>query len=171
MKMVSRVERGAFAPFDLKKIRKFDKKTDKIHLAESTFRLACEYFDASAFLLQRKTHLMPVILTNISFSCELFLKALLYGYNIDFENVHGLNNLFQKLPDAEKDYIENNIAIENKEIEFKLCLKEQNDAFVVYRYMNEAKAITANPKFLFAFAHILKFVYESCVEESNKSQK
>jgi hypothetical protein len=37
--------------------------------------------------------------------------------------------------------------------------------------MCEAKAMSANPVFLFAFAHILKFVYESLVRENGKDEE
>ena len=171
MDLVSREESGDFAPFDLTKTPKFDKRTDKILLAISTFRLANEYFEAATFLLKQKIHLMPVILTNIAFSCELYLKALLHGYGTDFGNTHGLKNLFEKLPSDIKDYVAQNIAIDNRKTEFPLCLAEQNEAFITYRYMNEAKSITAHPVFLFAFAHILKFVYEMLTEEHSESQK
>ena len=79
-----------------------------------------------------------------------------------------MKDLFEKLPEDIQSYIANNIAIENREYEFPLCLAEQNTAFVTYRYMNEAKRIAAHPIFLFAFAHILQFVYETLTEESNE---
>lgn len=170
MNLVSREDNEHFAPFDLTKTPKFDKKADKVQLAISTFRIANNYFEAAQTLL-KSIHLMPVILTNISFACELYLKALLHGYNIDFGNTHGLKGLFLKLPEEIRIYISGNIAIDNRETEFDLCLTEQNEAFVVYRYMNEAKTITANPIFLFAFAHILKFVYESLIAEHSKTQE
>jgi hypothetical protein len=37
--------------------------------------------------------------------------------------------------------------------------------------MCEAKAITGNLRFLLAFAHILKFVYETLDEENNRSKE
>lgn len=170
MKLVSREEKGEFAPFDPAKTPKFDKKADKVELAISTFRLANDYFEAADFLLKQKIHLMPVILTNIAFSCELYLKALLHGYGTDFGNTHELKDLFEKLPSEIKGYVAQHIAIDNRETEFTLCLTEQNKAFETYRYMNEAKSITAHPVFLFAFAHILKFVYEALTEEHSRTQ-
>lgn len=164
MNIVTR-EESVFAPFDLTKTRKFDRTTDKVQLAIKTYDLANNYYEAAKILIKKHIELMPVILTNISFSCELYLKALLYGYNTDFGNVHGLKDLFEKLPKSEQDYISQNIAIENRDKEFHLCLAEQNKAFVEYRYMNEVKAITAHPIFLFAFADILKFVSKSLIEE------
>ncbi|WP_300712896.1 HEPN domain-containing protein [uncultured Acetatifactor sp.] len=114
---------------------------------------------------------MPVTLANVAFSCELFLKAILYGFGVDFSKTHGLKGLFEKLPQNEQEYISKNIGIENREKEFYLCLKEQDQAFPEYRYMCEAKAMSANPVFLFAFAHILKFVYESLVRENGKDEE
>ena len=172
MNIVSREEciehSTGFAPFDLTKTLKFDRKTEKVELAVRTYDLANIYFSAARVLLDKSIEYMPVVLTNISFACELYLKALLYGYNTDLSNIHGLKDLFEKLPEDIQSYIANNIAIENREYEFPLCLAEQNTAFVTYRYMNEAKRIAAHPIFLFAFAHILQFVYETLTEESNE---
>lgn len=158
---------NGFAPFDLSKTRKFDRNTDKQALCKNFYKSASLYYDAARYLLVN-LDLMPVTLSNIAFSCELFLKAILYGFGIDFNNTHGLKNLFELLPKSERTYIANNIAIKDREKEFPLCLNEQNSAFIEYRYMCEAKAITSNPVFLFAFADILKFVYESLVKENAK---
>ena len=171
MNLISRDESGGFAPFDLTKTQKFDRKTDKVKLAINSYELANKYFDAATLLFNKSFEYMPVVLTNISFSCELYLKALLHGYGTDFGNTHGLKNLFDKLPNDIKDYVSQNIAIENREREFAPCLAEQNEAFVTYRYMNEVKSITAHPVFLFAFAHILKFVYEALTEEHRQTQE
>lgn len=160
-------ESAVFAPFDLVITPKFDKNTDKVKLAVNSYELANLYFVAASLLINNSLELMPVILSNVSFSCELYLKALLFGYEIDFGNTHGLKNLFDKLPLDIKDYISWNIDIDNREREFELCLAELNEAFVTYRYMNEVKSIAANPRFLFAFAHILKYVYETLTEEQN----
>lgn len=160
-------ESAAFAPFDLVITPKFDKNTDKVKLAVNSYELANLYFVAASLLIKNSLELMPVILSNVSFSCELYLKALLFGYEIDFGNTHGLKNLFDKLPLNIKEYISRNIDIDNREREFELCLAEQNEAFVTYRYMNEVKSIAANPRFLFAFAHILKYVYETLTEKQN----
>jgi HEPN domain-containing protein len=154
-----------FAPFDLKKSRKYNRNTDQLALCKSFYELASAYYDVARHTFPC-FEWMPVTLSNAAFSCELFLKSLLYGFGIDFKNTHGLKNLFEFLPQSEQSYIEENIAIENREREFQLCLREQSDAFVEYRYMCEAKAITGNPLFLLAFADILKFVYESLVKEN-----
>lgn len=158
-----------FAPFDLSKTRKFDRKKDQDSLRKSFYKLGVQYFEVSCFTI-KNSNWMPVTLANVAFSCELLLKAILYGFGVDFSKTHGLKGLFEKLPQNEQEYISKNIAIENKEKEFYLCRQEQDQAFPEYRYMCEAKAMSANPKFLFAFAHILKFVYESLVSENEKGR-
>ena len=171
MNLISRDESDGFAPFDLTKTPRFDRKADKVKLAIRSYELANKYFDAAMLLFNKSFEYMPVVLINISFSCELYLKALLHGYGTDFGNTHGLKNLFDQLPNDIKDYVSQNIEIENREREFALCLAEHNEAFVTYRYMNEVKSITAPPVFLFAFAHILKFVYEALTEEYRETQE
>jgi HEPN domain-containing protein len=168
MNLVERNDKAGFAPFDLSQTPKFDRSADKVELAIRSYDIASKYFIAAKLLFEKSFEYMPVVLTNIAFSCELYLKALLCGCNIDFGNTHGLKFLFDKLPRNIQDYVAQNIAIENRETEFALCLAEQNDAFITYRYMNEVKSITAHPVFLFAFAHILKFVYEALAEEQDK---
>ena len=159
-----------FAPFDLSKTRKFDRKKDQDSLRKSFYKLGVQYFEVSCFTI-RNLNWMPVTLANVAFSCELLLKAILYGFGVDFSKTHGLKGLFEKLPQDEQEYISKNITIENREKAFYLCLQEQDQAFPEYRYMCEAKAMSANPKFLFAFAHILKFVYESLVRENEKNEE
>lgn len=159
-----------FAPFDLSKTRKFDRKKDQGSLRKSFYKLGVQYFEVSCFTI-KNLNWMPVTLANVAFSCELLLKAILYGFGVVFSKTHGLKGLFEKLPQNEQEYISKNIAIENRETEFYLCLQEQDQAFPEYRYMCEAKTMSANPKFLFAFAHILKFVYESLVRENEKNEE
>ena len=159
------ISEDCFAPFDLSKTRKFDRKKDQESLRKSFYKLGVQYFEVSCFTI-KNLNWMPVTLANVAFSCELLLKAILYGFGVDFSKTHGLKGLFEKLPQNEQEYISKNIAIREKE--FYICLQEQDQAFPEYRYMCEAKAMSANPKFLFAFAHILKFVYESLVRENEK---
>ena len=55
---------------------------------------------------------------------RMLLKAILYGFGVDFSKTHGLKGLFEKLPQNEQEYISKNIAIENREKEFYLYLQE-----------------------------------------------
>lgn len=150
-------------PFNLAEIQKYDETNDKLKLRGNFFKLGKKYFEA-ATLIFPNFELMDVTLANISFSCELLLKAILFGFNKDFKKIHKLNELFKLLPESERNYIKENIAIDRKK-EFDLCLQEQDNAFAQYRYLCEAKSIAGNYQFLFAFAHILIFVYESLEKE------
>ena len=52
MSVTSKIENESFAPFDIAKTRKFNRKTDKDELAVNTYKLACEYFDAATILFK-----------------------------------------------------------------------------------------------------------------------
>ena len=156
------------APFDLAKTPKYNKQTDQEHLSKNFYKLALQYYEVSLYTLSKPAWI-SVTMANAAFACELLLKALLYGFGISFGNIHGLQDLFKLLPKREQDYIADNIAIENREREFSLCLSEQNKAFTEYRYMCEAKAMVGNPRFLLAFADILKFVYQALAKENGKT--
>lgn len=86
MNLISRDESGGFAPIRPYKKQKLDRKTDKGNLAINSYDLANKYFDASTLLFKKSFEFIPVVLTNISFSCELYLKALLHVYGTDFGN-------------------------------------------------------------------------------------
>lgn len=90
-----------------------------------------------------------LICTNIAFSCELFLKSILFEKEIDCRKEHDLYKLYNLLPTENKKVIKKlhksgNI---NKE-SFELNLKEVGKAFVVLRYAYEKKRIAYNLQFL-----------------------
>lgn len=154
---------------DLVKTRESCNKQDHRKLCKSFYDLASLYFEVA-----RHTSLNfkwePVTLSNAAFSCELFLKSLLYGFETKFNNIHELERLFKLLPTDVQDYIAQNIAIENRDTEFPLRLHEQNRAFEIYRYMSELKGIIGDPIFLLAFADILKFICNRLFIEDTKSE-
>lgn len=146
---------------------------DQVQLSQSMYRSAYEYYDASKILRKDLKYLL-VALTNTAFSCELYLKAMLIGFGTDYldrnliTDRHNIEDLFTLLPLSEQNYIKNNIAL--KDItEFDLLLHENGNAFVVYRYACERNEICGDVNFLFAFADILKFVYERLSKENNIS--
>lgn len=149
------ISEDCFAPFDLSKTRKFDRKKDQESLRKSFYKLGVQYFEVSCFTI-KNLNWMPVTLANVAFSCELLLKAILYGFGVDFSKTHGLKGLFEKLPQNEQEYISKNIAIENREKEFYICLQEQDQAFPEYRYMCEAKAMSGKSKVLICICTYFK---------------
>lgn len=64
-----------FAPFDLSKTRKYDRKKDQESLMRSFYKLGVQYFEVSCFTIKNMDW-MPVTLANVAFSCELFLNAI-----------------------------------------------------------------------------------------------
>lgn len=98
------ISEDCFAPFDLSKTRKFDRKKDQESLRKSFYKLGVQYFEVSCFTI-KNLNWMPVTLANVAFSCELLLKAILYGFGVDFSKTHGLKGLFEKLPQNEQEYI------------------------------------------------------------------
>ena len=91
------------ANFYLKKHDKENSITDSMQLSQGYYRSADEYYMASKFLTQ-DLNFMMVALTNIAFSCELYLKALLVGFfGTDYkkekqiEDSHNIEELFKAL--------------------------------------------------------------------------
>ena len=159
------------AKFYLDKSDKSNLITDPLQLSQSMYRSANEYYKASRFLMQ-DFNFMMVALTNVAFSCELYLKSMLIGFGTDYTykkliaDRHNIEDLFKLLPSNEQDYIKNNICLKDR-TEFDLLLHENGNAFIVYRYACERKDMCGHIDFLFALADILKFVYESLAKENN----
>ena len=159
------------AEFYLNKKDKSNLITDRIQLSQSLYRSATDYYNASKMLCCNLNYFL-VALTNVAFSCELYLKAMLIGFDKDycdkceFTDPHNIEYLFRGLPKSEQKYISDNISLTEK-AEFDLLLHENGNAFVVYRYACERNDICGHTDFLFAFADILKFAYESLSKENN----
>ena len=157
------------ADFYLKKNDSKNKIEDSEQLCLSLCQSANEFFSASLYL-RDKLDLFLVAISNCAFCCELYLKAILVGYGVDYKNKaliddsHNLERLFNLLPIREREYISNHISLENKS-EFNLLLHENGNAFIVVRYACERKDITVDYRFLFLFADILKYVIECLLKE------
>lgn len=130
--------------------------TDSSLLAKATFEQADAFYYGAKIMLEATIHkvnvyikLIDVIAPNLAFSCELFMKAYLNKYNIDYQKLHLLKDLFEKLPNNAQIEIKNNVRIKDY---FDLVLLELNDAFVYYRYSHERKCHTTNLKEIFALA-------------------
>lgn len=141
-----------------------NKKTDNDALSVSCYQNASEYFDAGMLVMKLSPRLSLPIISNISFACELFMKAILYKRRIEFKKEHNLFNLFSLLPTEYQTLLHERYGdIPNKKSEdFEMELKEMGDAFVFHRYSHERKATVADFGGLAGFAHVLKAtIYES----------
>ncbi len=146
-----------------KKYNQYDKNTDHVKLSHNFYKLGTKYFD----VVQSTKHVPQwdeVTLANIAFSCELFLKAILYGYKIDFNNSHNLNNLFALLPDSERERVSKNMLHYHKD--FYQLLKDHSKAFEILRYSCELKGFMADLNFLISFAYTLRRVYDTLSEHN-----
>lgn len=129
---------------------KLNTKEDYKKIAISTYKTAVGFYIISQRCLDMiLSEYSNPICTNIAFSCELFLKSILFEKEIDCRKEHDLYKLYNLLPTENKKVIKKlhksgNI---NKQ-SFELNLKEVGKAFVVLRYAYEKKRIAYNLQFL-----------------------
>lgn len=115
-------------------------QNENVLLGEAAYGSAKKYYRAASILAKADSKLMPVICVNFAFSCELFLKAILYKHNITPEKVHSLNDLFAMLPERIQKQIKGKAVFkyESKE-DFDMILKANSNAFGFIRYAHERK--------------------------------
>ena len=120
-------------------------KTNKKDLAKSAFRNAEEFYIGAGLIFVQDIQLIQVVLVNLAFACELYLKAMLYELNVDFGRTHRIVELFRLLPEEYQKKIKENVHFKyDKEDNFHLILEEISDAFVFLRYSHERKAVVGN---------------------------
>lgn len=143
-------------------------KTDKKELAKSALRNAEQfYIGAGLILKQSSPEFMEVISVNLAFSCELYLKSILYELNIDFKKTHRISDLYKLLPEVQKNKIKKNIHFNyHEKDEFELILEEISDAFVFLRYSHERKAIVINLDGLFNISTAIMGVANDTIGET-----
>lgn len=78
-------------------------------------------------------NLIVPIITNMSFACELFLKAILKHDDIQQKKIHKLDGLFNELRDDRKSEI---VDFEDAE-EFMIKLTNISNLFEEWRYIYE----------------------------------
>ena len=96
-----------------------------------------------------------------AFTCELYLKSILYKEQISFERVHNLDELFYLLKKETQDFIEEETInglrhyAPNRKYDFKISLKDNGNAFVQTRYFYE-KNLSIDYLFLNVFVKVLE---------------
>lgn len=84
-------------------------------------------------------YFFPAII-NLSFSVELYLKALVQKYGIQYQKVHGIKGLYDDLPPIVKDTL---AAKYQKKCPYPVSLTEtlevHDQAFIKWRYAFEPK--------------------------------
>lgn len=99
-------------------------------------------------------HLIVPIITNMSFACELFLKAILKHDGMQQKKVHRLVDLFNELGADRKMEI---IGAENAE-EYMIKLTNISNLFEEWRYIYERYPSFVEYKFLCELSDRLLFI-------------
>lgn len=122
-----------------------DRPNENVLLGGAAYDSAKKYYRAASILAKADGKLMSVICVNYAFSCELFLKAILYKHNITPERMHSLKGLFDMLPDRVQKQIKAKAEFkyEAKE-DFDAVLEFNSNAFGFIRYAHERKTFGEN---------------------------
>ena len=126
-----------------------DNTSNNLFTGQQMFRHACAFSDCADFAMKaldsQKTsvewYTTPAIV-NSAFACEVYLKALLFFYNIRMKKKeHKLKELYELLPEDDKECIKREILIRYGRAwkdGFGLeRLEHISDAFVKWRYNYE----------------------------------
>ena len=76
--------------------------------------------------------LAPIV-TNITFACELYLKAIILYKQGSVKPVHSIEELFNQLDEEDKEIIKNSSKI----FDWTQFMEELDAAFVTWRYLYE----------------------------------
>ena len=152
-----------------------DNMNQTLFTCQQMFRHACAFSDCADFAKKEfdpgitnvEWYTTPAIV-NSAFACEVFLKALLLYYNIPVKNEHKLKDLYELLPQNDKEQIKQETLIKYPvgwKDGFGLeRLEHISDAFVKWRYNYEhvpgkKGSMHIDIGFLNAFRNTLRDVY------------
>ena len=112
--------------------------------------------------------MMYPCVTNYAFSCEVLLKAieLHFSPNSHHSGGHGLEQLFEGLPDSTKQQLKQDAATEGI-IDLSQFLKEHDLSFVDWRYAFENETVKADISKLSKLASVLYSYVRSLTPNSN----
>lgn len=106
----------------------------------------------------------PAFLVNLSFSCEMYLKCLLYIYNNDFNRVHNLLQLFLQLNKNIRDEIKTSYKSEiiklgyRHLLDFDYQLIQHQNVFIDWRYYYDSDSKHSIPGADYNFLKVLSLV-------------
>lgn len=113
--------------------------------------------------------------TCIAFSCELYLKALLYINGTTPSRKHDLDQLYELLDDITKDKLyrlhpKGNCPEKSLYDYFLLQIKELRKAFEIFRYEHERGSFAYNLQFLMELADALRLIaVSSCKKDASEN--
>ena len=143
---------------------------DKLLDCREMFRHACDFFLCadlckSSWKKDNEVIRQRVVpeAVNLAFSCEIFLKTLLFFNDVKYKRKHKLEDLFNELPQKYKTEIENRCLLEygalHDSFGFSL-LSNISDAFEKWRYCYEYNNLQLRIGFLYIFANALRDICE-----------
>lgn len=148
-------------------------KEDHILIADSLFKNAEEFFFASQVILKQSLNHFNVAYVNAAFSCELYLKSIIFQFKNDNVRIkeHRLYKLYKMLPLEQQIEIKNNCRLQNeKESGFDLLFQEVSEAFVFARYTHERNMVCFSLDFfnlVFAVRLCVKNLYNARIIDRN----
>lgn len=103
-------------------------------------------------------------MVNAAFSCEVFLKAILNLFAIDYKKGHGLKYLYDLLPNEEyKEYLKLSPSSGKT---FEEELEAHSEDFVAWRYYMETPGkYRMSPMFTFLLMNNLQSLSKALIEE------
>ena len=146
---------------------------DKMFDCRQMFRHACAFAECADMAMEKFRHDTADIewytepaTVNSAFACEVYLKALLYYYDIQLKKQHKIKELYEMLPDDPRDFIKQTAMVTCggtwKDAFSRDLLDNISDAFVDWRYSYESeRSMQINLGFLIAFRNALR---EACCQ-------
>lgn len=149
---------------------------DPRSIAKSLFENADSYFVASQIILRHNVehNLVPVVFMNLAFSCELFLKSILFQFKEDNERIreHKLYELYKRIPPTQQDEIK--ICYDQfpeAKTNFDLLINEVSETFAFARYIHERKGSVLSFELfylVYAVRDCAKKLYNILISEENR---
>lgn len=138
--------------FQMDRNEKYELKSGEEYkrISKSTYKAAVGFYIISQKCMDMIiSEYSNQICSNIAFSCELFLKSILFKNEIDCRSEHDLFKLYNLLPQKDREAIKKKHLCGNINREsFDINLKEVGKSFVVLRYSYERKRMAYNLQFL-----------------------
>ena len=151
-----------------------NKKEDHFLISKSLFENAEEYFSASQIILGHNQNLISVIFSNLAFSCELYLKSILFQFKNNNTKIkeHKLYELYKLLPLEQQAEINKTCIFQRESKDnFELFFQEVSETFVFARYLHERNSACFSLELfslVFAVRNCAKSFYNAQILENNK---
>lgn len=151
-------------------IKKQPKTADEYYnYAKSIFNCAEEYYRLISVICTTCPNVFvqctSATITNIAFSCELYLKSMLVLEKQSLERGHSLDELYQRL---DNDNTKLRIRDNTKSTDFDLELKELGKSFEVSRYVYEYTEMACNVIFLTSLIDTLRSECMTLLDEKGQ---